>query len=335
MLLLAQTAWARPDFSRSTITADPSVVTEGDVVTFVVTARNSGDEEAPSVDIDVDMPLEGMFVDFDGPSDVIVDARGKALQAVVALAPGAERSFRFRMVIPRDSGGNRLSARLLVRSLYHRAEHHADSVNDIQTRVGSGWITIGGVTFHPVLVGLLALLASYPVLRFLISSRTRSHGPPFAIVLSTGFLGIFVMLFVRDWQIVYRWHDSVCIITDTRLREDTMSSSKPRAPGTGRQTGASQNTVYTPVLALRFDANGREVVSTGFDTGSRLSIGGIGGALQEFSRWPPGAAVPCRFDPENPTNVVVIPGFGGAYVFALFPLALLAAGIWGVVGREK
>ena len=73
------------------------------------------------------------------------------------------------------------------------------------------------------------------------------------------------------------------------------------------------------------------MVSTGFDTGSRASVGGLGGALAEFSRWPIGSAVPCWFDPAHPEDVVVIRGFGGAYFFALFPLPLFLFGVWAIV----
>jgi hypothetical protein len=81
------------------------------------------------------------------------------------------------------------------------------------------------------------------------------------------------------------------------------------------------------VLALEYPVDGRSMISTGFDTGSRLTVGGLGGAVTEFSRWPPGATVPCWFDPAQPDDVVVIQGFGGAYVFALFPIPVFLYGV--------
>jgi hypothetical protein len=42
------------------------------------------------------------------------------------------------------------------------------------------------------------------------------------------------------------------------------------------------------------------------------------------------ATVPCWYDPANPTDVVVIPGFGGAYLFLLAPLALLFYGVMAI-----
>jgi hypothetical protein len=82
-------------------------------------------------------------------------------------------------------------------------------------------------------------------------------------------------------------------------------------------------------------ADGQPMVSTGFDTGSRASIGGLGGALAEFSHWPIGGTVPCWFDPAHPADVVVIRGFGGAYFFALFPLPLFVYGVWAIANGRS
>jgi hypothetical protein len=106
----------------------------------------------------------------------------------------------------------------------------------------------------------------------------------------------------RDWRSL-SWPEAACTVLDRWVRSDKL-------------------------LALRYQAAGVETISTGFDTGSRLEIGGGANAQRELSRWEIGATVPCWFDPENPKDVVVVPGFGGAYVFALFPLPVFLFGLW-------
>lgn len=50
-----------------------------------------------------------------------------------------------------------------------------------------------------------------------------------------------------------------------------------------------------------------------------LVVGGFRYAL--------GATVPCWYDPADPTDVVVLRGFGGAYLFALFPVPVFLFGV--------
>jgi hypothetical protein len=115
-------------------------------------------------------------------------------------------------------------------------------------------------------------------------------------------------------------------IHDSRLRIESAAPLGPQPVARLRRTSE----VYRPLLALKYDAGGHETISTGFETGSRLSIGGIGAAVEETARWPIGSTVPCWYDPANPTDVVVIPGFGGAYLFLLAPLALLFYGVMAI-----
>ena len=68
---------------------------------------------------------------------------------------------------------------------------------------------------------------------------------------------------------------------------------------------------------MRYVANGREVIGTGYSTGSRLQIGRGSSTVREYEQFKIGAQVPCWFDPDDPTRVMVLPGFGGAYVLLL------------------
>jgi hypothetical protein len=228
------------------------------------------------------------------------------------------------MVVPRDRGGNLLMPDLRVHALYLGADHNSGAEFPIEFRADTSGLAVGGIRFNTPSLVLIGVLISYPLLWLLFYSRTRSHGPLVAMVIAIGFLAIFAALAWRDWQTLTTWRETTCTIVDSRLRPE---SSAPLAvePVTRRRRGTEN--VHQTLLALRYDVNGRETISTGFDTGSRLSVGGIAAAIEEYSRWPIGAAVPCRYDPGDVGDVVVVPGFGGAYLFALFPLMLLVLGV--------
>lgn len=142
-----------------------------------------------------------------------------------------------------------------------------------------------------------------------------------AVVLALGFWTIFGSMARRDWRSL-SWPETTCTVLDRRLRIETTTSGADRSP-------ASRTTMYfDKLLALRYQVDGVDTISTGFDTGSRLQIGGGGNARQELERWALGATVPCWFDPAEPGDVLVVRGFGGAYLFAIFPLPLLLFGVW-------
>ena len=155
--------------------------------------------------------------------------------------------------------------------------------------------------------------------------------PILALVIAIGFFAIFGAMALRDWRSLQEWHETSCTIIDSRLRSDTTPSAERSSSTRPR----SETTTFEPLLALQYVADGKPMVSTGFDTGSRASIGGLGGALAEFSRWPIGSTVPCWFDPAHPEDVVVIRGFGGAYIFALFPLPLFLYGVWAIASGRS
>ena len=105
------------------------------------------------------------------------------------------------------------------------------------------------------------------------------------------------------------------------------------AQGTTRASRTSGNaqqrtdeTNYVPVLGLKYDASGKGTYSSGYDTGSRIGIGGQGGRTEELSRWGVGGTTPCWYNPSDPLDVVVLNGFGGAYLFALFPIPVFLIG---------
>lgn len=127
LMLAPAAAFAKPDFTRSTIALDPAAPKEGDVVTFLVHIRNSGDEAAPFTEVEFELPLEAMFVDvtaLEGLEGAKVDPVDKVIAATIDLPAGADRRFSVRMVIPHDAGGRSLAPRLKVRYAHAGVEFY-------------------------------------------------------------------------------------------------------------------------------------------------------------------------------------------------------------------
>lgn len=322
LLVLAPRAGeALPNFSTSTITADPATPRERDVVTYTVRVRNSGDEAAPYTEVRLELPFEAMFTGSAGLEPSSVDIGAKTVEATFALDAGAEREFAVRMVIPPDSGGHRLSTSLRVSYPYRRVEFGTTHAATIDSRPGTNDATMA-------VLGLAALSA---LLVGICRIRRTGYGPAVALTLSLGFGSIFVAMARDDWRTLSVFREASCTILDTRMRSETETSRVNRTRNMTRGT----TTDYQSLLALRYETGHGEVVSTGYDTDSHMSIGGAARAAAEHERWTIGSQVPCWFDPADPARVVVIRGFGGAYFFALFPLPLLIYGVWALaVGRR-
>jgi uncharacterized repeat protein (TIGR01451 family) len=323
LLFLPGEATAQPDFSQSTITREPPAVVEGDVVTYTVNVRNTGAEAAPHADIVLTLPLEGLFIDLDGLDGATVDRDGKQVTATIDLPSGSERRFRFRMLVPRDAGGNLLNPHLEVRYLFRGVTFNASEPTEIGTAPPAGGVRLGGVRIRAIEAAVLGVIALYPVLWFVLPRRQRNHGGVAAVVISTGFLLMFAGLAWRDAQTLIAWPEAQCGILDTRMRVETEASRlRPTQPR------RAENRNYKPLLALEYAADGRTVISSGYETGTRVSIGRGESLQREYAQWNIGDRVPCWFNPDDVKDVIVIRGFGGSYFFAILPLALLASGVY-------
>jgi type IV secretory pathway VirB2 component (pilin) len=338
---------AGPDFSRTTIAVVPSAPLEGDVVRYQVTLRNTGDTESIAAQLKLTLPHAGMFVDLAGLDGARVDPASKSIETSVALPAGAERSFAFRVVAPRDAGGHVLSPQVALQDFYSRVSYIDSVTTEIGTRPSTGGLVLGSHRITPA--GLIALGFLVAVLALWLIGRLRSHAGPsrdrrgrpvprilargtgplagaLAIVIALGFWTIFASMARRDWRSL-AWPETTCTVLDRKLKIETATS------GTGGSPATRTTEYFDKLLALRYQAAGVDTISTGFDTGSRLQIGGGANARQELERWAIGATVPCWFDPEDPRDVVVVPGFGGAYLFALFPLPVFLFGVWQLRSR--
>lgn len=336
-------AVAQPAFTASEILAAPASPTEADVVTFTVVLRNSGPDDAGAVAVMVEWPLMGFLVDAAGFDAPRFDHAARRIEDSVPLPRGAERRFDIRVLAPRDSAGDALT--LAVRAAHYASgtEHWDRTSITVDTRLAPGGIDVGGYRVTTAGVAVLGWIVVFAVLwgavtamarrpsgrpreaRSLadgIASRIGPGAAVAAVMIALGFWSIFGVMAWRDYQSLTRWPETTCTILGGRLSARTTTRTGTR-PGT-------DTTNYVSVLGLRYTVDRRETFSSGYDTGSRLGIGGQGGRTEELSGWTVGAEVPCWYNPDDPLDVVVLRGFGGAYLFALFPIPVFLLGVGGL-----
>ncbi len=179
-----------------------------------------------------------------------------------------------------------------------------------------------GVTHAGAFVlGWLALGAILWCVLRAVQPRSATWAP-IAVVLPLAFLSYFAWLALEDLRIA-GLPETHCTVLDRVLDARTASSAAGSRP-TGPQT------VYQPRFAGAYERGGRRHVAQGFGTDSRLSGARAATAGALLADYAIGATVPCAIDDRDPRRAYLDRGFGGAYLFALVPLPLLAMGLAGL-----
>ncbi len=317
-LLLAVLAQAGPDFTRSEF-AGPAQARERDVVEYVLTVRNTGDAPSGYLEAVVALPRLALRVSGDLP----YAADDRAFQGPLSLAPGEEKVLRFRAVAAVGSYGTLLSPMATIRAVPGGTVLHASTEIGARREPNELMSVGGGLALTRVGAQVLAFLVAVPLFMIgaLVWAWRGGRKPPllavlrsaFGVMVSVGFLLIFVGLAFEDLRLLRDYREASCEVLDSSARISTEQTRR----------GDTQAT-FAPVLAVRFKDDGEERIGTGFDGPSRLRIGGGAALEKELAGLQIGRPVTCWYDPADPARIVVKRGFGGAYLFALLPLGLLA-----------
>ncbi len=329
LLIALPKAEAKPDFTASEITTDSSTVIEGDVARFRVRLHNQGDEPADSTEVAIQWPPMGYLIEVTGLDDTQVDHDARTVKAMTSLPAQGERLVHVAVLAPRDSAGKLLSLTVRLIHFHTMVEHWFHGKIEIDTRPRTDGLLIGGYRITTAGVLTLAWLGVTCIVLLLASllqrqgtAAGRLFGPragATGIMIALGFWLIFAAMAWHDYQVLRHWKETTGTIIGRRVTIQTVSSSHRLSGGATSQTRHSD--VAKPEFAVRYLVDGRERLSTGYDTGSSLRVGGGKAQLEkEFQEWTIGAQVPCWYDPADPAAIVLKRGFGGAYLFALLPL---------------
>lgn len=331
---------AAPDFSGSTVTVSSESPLEADPVRFSIHLKNTGDTPAGFARLDIEWPLMGYLIECIGLEDATVDQETRKISASLDLAPGGEKTVHLDVLAPRDSGGDALSVSVHLAHYASGAEWWDHKTITIETRIEKTGIPVGGYRVTTAGLGVLIWLVLFVLLWIVIRLRFSSGagagpsagwrsliGPRVAaaaLMIPIGFWLIFAAMVWRDYRILNTWPETTATVIGRRTVAETVTSSKLRGSGSGTSTSSE---VYSPELALRYQVDGKEIFSTGYDSGSSLRFGGRPRREKEIRAWTAGTRIPCWYDPDNPRDVVVQRGFGGAYLFALLPLPVFWLGL--------
>lgn len=335
-----------PDFTASEIRMSPQAPREADIVSFEVVLKNTGTDRAGAVCLSTEWPLMGFLVDVTGLDDATIDHDARTIISSFALPAGAERRYVVRVLAPRDSGGDTLTLAIHATHFASTTEHWDRASVTIDTRPGTGGVIVGGLRVTRAGLATLAVLGIGALLWLALTIAARAGlsahagrgntmrgavrrrtgagaAAAAAITIALGFWTIFAVMAWRDYQSLTRWPATTCTILGGRLSEEGTTRTRSTNTTQARQ----DDTNYVPVLGLRYLVDGRETLSSGYDTGSHIGIGGQGGRTSDLSHWTVGGSTACWYNPADPLDVVVVNGFGGAYVFALIPLPVFWIGI--------
>jgi hypothetical protein len=148
-------------------------------------------------------------------------------------------------------------------------------------------------------------------------SQRSATGP------TSGFLTLFALVFLLAGSAAAYFlllKPLACLAASqswTEAQCTVLSSQVALAPGSG--------TTYWVDIHYTYRVNGISHESGRYDfmTGSSS---GTAGKQAVVDRYPPGARVPCWFDPADPSSAVLSRSLSTAYLWGLFPLPFLAVG---------
>lgn len=316
---------AAPDFTRSEIKVSTESPLEGDPVRFIVTLKNTGDAPAEFVQYRMEWPFMGYLIEVAGLEGFTLDQDSRSVTGSLSLPPGSEKQVQLEVLAPRDSSGDALTLAIHLAHYASGAELWDYKTITIDTRLSATGIPIGGFRIAPAGIAVLIWLVVFVFfwLGVRLWKGASSTVAVTAIMIAVGFWMFFAQMAYRDYCALKFWPETTATILGRRIVTQTVTSSSKPSAGADRPDPET----YNPEFALRYKVNGRPMLSTGYDTGSSLRFGGRVRREQEMRDWIVGAEIPCWYDPENPADVVVRRGFGGAYLFALFPLPVFWFGL--------
>jgi len=324
LAMLASPALAAPpDFSTSQTSYEPSPAVAGDVVRYSVTVANTGGDSFYSRVVTT-LP-RGYFIDAGADcAQAVYDADRHALVWHEGGFPArTAKTCVVRLLTRRDVAGTLAVLATEINAppaLYHRVDAGPELGSPPEydaVQVGPVMVTRAG---GAALAWLAVLVAGMAVVARIAQRRGGRPGAAArswaAIAVALGFLAYFALLALGDIRVYTDYRETSCSIVGGTVRL-AASTGKLRSPAT-----------YAPIFAMRYEALGETTFSSGYASPTSVSLGVIGPSRQALERYAIGSTHPCWYDPAEPRTVLLERGPGGAYLFALFPLPVLALGLY-------
>jgi len=317
--VLAAPSAAAPPFDASTLAPHGDAPVEAMPYAYDLAIRST--DETIGADIEVAIPPAALWLGIEGLAGVAHDEDGRSVRWQGEL-PAGETRVRVHLLAGRAAGGQMSTLRVTLRP-WQGEPTYLSHMAEVDTRPARAVVSVGRIGVSAAGVAVLAwlLVGAVTWLLLRVLRPDAAAWVPFAVVLPLAFLSYFAWLAREDVRIL-RLPATTCAVRDRVL--DSRTTSSNTSPRRGPQT------VYQPRVAVSYARSGEVAYAQGFGTDSRLSRGSSVAAGTPLAAFTIGATVPCAIDDRDPTRVYVERGFGGAYVFALIPLPVLALGVWAV-----
>ncbi len=339
------------DLSQSKISPEMEKVPGGAIAKVNVILKNTGNRPSDGTDLTIGFPENGFFIRIDELPELKRDDEAREITARVNIPAGEEYRFSFDLLAPRSEINKSISMHIEVRNLLANdlvaARWNSDASIKITSVPTTGGIVIGGLRFNPPPIGLVVWLGCAVLLFVWLRSRMNwiakhpkasqvtsnvrqlpSYGIAALVMFPLGSMMVAGGMAWRDLQTMTNWKESQATILG---RREVVKTSKDDRSAVEIRKGiqSRKTTIRKPEFALKYLVVDREVISSGFDTGSSINVGSqiIGkAAIDEMVT---GQTITCWYDPADPAIVVVRRGFGGASLFyGLLPLPFLCFGLW-------
>jgi uncharacterized repeat protein (TIGR01451 family) len=323
--LVGGAALAEPDFSASRGEVTPASPVAGDVVRYTITVTNA-DTAANYARVKSVLP-NAYFIAAEGDCAKAQGARetGELVWHEGPFAANATRRCRVTVLTRREAAGTlaSLATEITVPPSYY---HRVDMPAELQTELDPNALRLGPVAVTRAGVAVLALLGVFAIGVPFVIARARKRDASVrlsvsawsAVMIAVGFLVYFAVLGYGDWRTYADYRETRCTVFGSALQvfEGRTRPSTPRPAAS-----------LKPVFAVRYAVDGVETYSSGYASPSAINFNSAAGTEAVFQRFATGSTHPCWYDPRDPKTVLLARGPGGAYLFALIPLPVLAIGL--------
>ena len=333
---------AGADFSSSTIQTSSKSPVEGDLLEFRVTLRNTGDTRVENATLVIEWPSEGFLVHVPDLPVHSIDYKTRTITTSLVFEKNDEHSFAFQILAPRKGGGNILSVSIRLEDFLSGTRWIEHESVVIETGPSTSGILIGRNRITTPGIVLIAWVFASFCLWFVLKWKRRSiyarqakrsrapvHASLFAprmivaaIMIPIAFFLVFGGMAWKDWLTFTAWQETQGVIVG---RRELVQLVPDETKNDGQ--AASESSSATPQYALRYQVQGKEIISSGYDTGTSLRIGGRVMNGQEMRDWTVGTTIRCWYNPADPKEVIVRRGFCGSNFFGLLPIPLLLFGL--------
>ncbi len=321
------------DFSQSVMLGPNQKTREGDTTEYEIILRNTGGKRPESIALW--NPVDSPGAMLASAPELSYDLEHRVLRWDGMVDPGEERRFVVELVTLSGSAGTivinhasiawdgktkGIQSDIEVRS----RQSHARILFTVG-RIGLGWLEIlilGYLLFVPLFLILLPRFIRWRERQCFERSPDVSWydaNPPRGMVyaMSIAFVAcLAVMLFlasivVKDVRKFTAYEKTTCTMIDKKIRWSTGS------------TGRTKSRIYEPLVSVRYDVKGKEIVSAGSLAKGAFLSSREKSAEKKLARYELGRSYPCWFDPDDPQEFVLQRGLSlGWYLLCLGPLIL-------------